>query len=166
MTNDIEEIIAGPSSGPTFILPSGTHDLPQSSHLLGWPPTHFGSIPKLKVDEPSLTEFGSNVTPIKNSNFIPSQSDVVVHEKDTCPLLLCWFAQKISISDSQYLVLPPTRDDEGDIPTLWVDDGGFEYPSDRLLIRDSYEDITRLILEESFSKSLQAELRMSLSRDI
>src|SRR5947207_12887587 len=144
------------------MLSSGRDVSPHSSHLLRWPPSHFGSIPRLKVDEPRLTQLGSNVIPIKNSSLVSSRSDILVDEKDICPLLLCWSAQKITLSDGHYLVLPPTWNDEGDTPTLWVD-GGFNYPSNSLLIRDSYEDITKLILEESSNHSLQAGVRMSLS---
>ena len=121
----MEEIVTDAGHVPTCAYPGGKHVSTSNSYLSGWPPTHFGSIPTLKVEEPSLTQFGSNVISIKNSDLISSWSHSLVKAKDACFILLCWSAQRATISDTHYLILPPMKNDKGDVPILWVDDSRF-----------------------------------------
>jgi hypothetical protein len=156
---DIIEIQAGSSAS----IPT----MSDGSHLKGWPPARFGKIPELNVDTPKL-EFGTflrDIDACNSPNFLP-QSDKLVPEKLVCPLLLCWAAQKISDDGHEYLLLPPTanpKDGSPSDPTIWIDDAGFTYPSDRIFIRKSYEDIARLLLEHAASKPTKYGTNMLLS---
>lgn len=63
-------------------------------------------------------------------------------------------------------MFPPTvapTDSSRRNPTHWIDDGGFKYPSNRIFIRKSYEDIGALILEEALRHSIEDGADMVLS---
>lgn len=157
--DDIFEIQAG-SSAPVSITSDG-------SHLKGWPPARFGPIPGLKLHCPKL-QFGNALKHIDAGNSITfsRQSDQIIDQKRICPLLLCWAAQKPSDKDHEYLLLPPSphpKDVSSSSPTNWIDDGGFKYPSDRIFIRKSYEDISDLILEEAARHPMEDGANMVLS---
>ena len=157
--DDIIEIQAGSSAS----VPTMSH----GSHLKGWPPARFGQIPELNVDTPKL-EFRHFLGHIdeRNSPTLLPQSDKIVDQKRTCPLLLCWAAQKVSDDGREYLLLPPgphPTDVSRSSRTRWIDDAGFRYPSDRIFIRKSYEDITGLILEEAARHPVEDGVNMVMS---
>jgi hypothetical protein len=158
--DDTIEIISGPSSTP---IPVDS----DRSHLFGWPPAFFGTVPALKTDTPIL-QFGNSLNYIDTSNGFSVPSDEIVDQKRRCPLLLCWTAQTFSLGDYEYLMLPPTRDTTADgnvhtNPMLWIDDGGFKYRSNRIFIRESYKDIATMILDQAASNPVDIGVNIILS---
>ena len=99
-----------------------------------WPPRYLGLVPVGKdsgLDPPAFLE------PVKHCSLptvIPANK--LVDDPADNPLLEIWSATFEVIGEERYLVLPPMKDGK---PSAWHDSHNGKYPSDKIYVRDSYD---------------------------
>ena len=122
--------------------PPGSSSLQHEQHPLQsqWPPAYLGLVPKAKTLHPVIPILESVAT---RSNPVLIPSDELVEDPADNPLLEIWSASHQQIGENRYLVLPPGRDGR---PSAWHDSHNGEYPSDKIYIRDTYDQAFSILL--------------------
>ena len=108
-----------------------------------WPPTYLGFIPDphtqpLSVAGLEHTHQGT-VSPISSSGRLKKHAG-------NNHLLAIWSATKQRIGNYDYIVLPPTAPGAD---SNWVDPYHTQYPSNKIMVRKSYERAFSIFLKES-----------------
>ena len=111
-----------------------------------WPPAYLGFVPNPHED-PLQIPGVQNVNTCTISGAI-SSSDGLVNQPGTNPLLAIWSATRQRIGNFDYLVLPPVAPRQGNTGD-WVDSHHPGYPSNRIMVRKSYEKAFSIFLQET-----------------
>jgi len=115
---------------------------PIESH---WPPPHLGLVPRAKVVHPQIPVLES----IETRTFPDTPlSHKLVEDPADNPLLEIWSARCEQIGDEKYLRLPPGLDGN---PSAWHDSHNGKYPSDKIYIRETYEQAFSILLHTARS---------------
>ena len=109
-----------------------------------WPPPYLGSIPDPHTEP--LTVAG--LEHIREGAADPiSSSDRLEGLASDNHLLAIWLATRQRIGNYDYLVLPPGVSGEAD--STWVESHHTRYPSNKIMVRKSYEKAFTIFLKEN-----------------
>jgi hypothetical protein len=111
---------------------------------LQYPPVFLGFIPAAH-GKPLIVDGIENVRLCTITNVI--SSDDLVNGPGDNPLLAIWSAKLQVIGAFKYLVLPPTGPNSEE--SRWLEDHHPGYPSNKLLVRKSYEKAFSIFLAEN-----------------
>ena len=124
----------------------GATNLHQGAHRLQtqWPPSYLGFVPDAYVkplEIPGVENVRCCSAPIINS------SDRLVNRPGSNPLLAIWSATRQHLGSYDYLVLPPMG--PWVASSNWLESHHPGYPSNKIMIRKSYEKAFSIFLKEN-----------------
>lgn len=132
-----EVLIAGPL-GAT-IPGQGLHPVQTQ-----WPPRYLGLVPQTSAGH---TLDVDGLESVRGCTPARSPSDGIVNDPGINPMLAIWSATKQRIGNYEYLVLPPTNPEGAQ--SKWVEPHHTGYPSNKILVRKSYEKAFSIFITEN-----------------
>jgi len=109
-----------------------------------WPPPYLGFIPDPHTEPLTIAGLehirGGTVAPIRSSDRLEGLAS-------DNHLLAIWSATRQRIGNYDYIVLPPTVPGKAD--STWVESHHTRYPSNKIMIRKSYEKAFTIFLKEN-----------------
>jgi hypothetical protein len=109
-----------------------------------WPPAYLGFVLDI-LGKPLEIEGVENVRHCTDHNM--NSSDELANRPSSNPLLAIWSATRQRIGNYDYLVLPPVG--PGGAESNWLESHNPGYPSNKILIRKSYEKAFSIFLKEN-----------------
>jgi len=109
-----------------------------------WPPSHIGFVPDSHT-EPLHVVGLENVSSCTVS--VISSSNGLVNHPGSNPLLAIWSATRQCIGNYDYLILPPKV--PGEIDSKWIESHHPGFPSNKIMVRTSYDKAFSIFLVEN-----------------
>jgi hypothetical protein len=109
-----------------------------------WPPSHLGFVPDSHTEPLHVADL-ENVRRCTVS--VISSSNGLVENPGCNPLLAIWSSTRQRIGNYDYIILPPKVPGEAD--SKWIESHHPGYPSNKIMVRKSYEKAFSIFLVEN-----------------